>query len=75
MSGLSKRRIAEDSEIEKKFAQGQRLQSRDRFADAEARYRKVLAADPAHIGALTGICQCLIAQERAPEAIELLDHA
>lgn len=75
MSSLSKRRTAEDGEIEKKFAQGQRLQSRDRFSDAEARYRKVLAANPQHMGALTGICQCLIAQDRAPEAIELLDKA
>ncbi|PKP78012.1 MAG: hypothetical protein CVT81_06490 [Alphaproteobacteria bacterium HGW-Alphaproteobacteria-3] len=75
MSGLSKRRIAVDGEIEKKLAQGKRLQARERYADAEARYRKVLAVDPAHIGALTGLSQCLIALERAPEAIALLDRA
>lgn len=75
MSGLSKRRIAVDGEIGKKLAQGQRLQARERYADAEARYRKVLAADAGHVGALTGLSQCLIAQERAPEAIALLDSA
>lgn len=46
MSALKKQRVAENDEIEKKFAQGQRLQARERFADAEQRFRKVLALDP-----------------------------
>ncbi|MDP2125665.1 MAG: tetratricopeptide repeat protein, partial [Parvibaculum sp.] len=76
MSALKKQRvIASDGEIEKRFAQGQRLQARDRFADAEQRFRKVLALDPRHLGALTGLTQCLIAQKNQREAIETLDRA
>lgn len=76
MSALKKQRVAAgDSEIEKKFAQGQRLQARDRFADAEQRFRKVLALDPRHLGALTGLTQCLIAQKNQQEAIHTLDRA
>ncbi|MBO6668968.1 MAG: tetratricopeptide repeat protein [Parvibaculum sp.] len=75
MSSLTRRRVAEDGETEKKFAQGQRLQSRERFADAEARYRKVLAVNPVHIGALTGLTECLIALKRERDAVGILDRA
>ncbi|MBX3496461.1 MAG: tetratricopeptide repeat protein [Parvibaculum sp.] len=76
MSALKKQRIAAgDGEIEKKFAQGQRLQARERFAEAEQRYRKVLAQDPRHLGALTGLTQCQIAQKKQQEAISTLDRA
>jgi tetratricopeptide (TPR) repeat protein len=76
MSALKKQRLAAgDGEIEKRFAQGQRLQARDRFADAEQRFRKVLALDPRHLGALTGLTQCLIAQKNQQEAINTLDRA
>ena len=68
MSALKKQRVAENDEIEKKFAQGQRLQARERFADAEQRFRKVLALDPRHLGALAGLTQCLIAQKKQQEA-------
>ncbi|MEQ8282824.1 MAG: tetratricopeptide repeat-containing glycosyltransferase family protein [Parvibaculum sp.] len=75
MSALKKQRVAENDEIEKKFAQGQRLQARERFADAEQRFRKVLALDPRHLGALAGLTQCLIAQKKQQEAIATLDRA
>ncbi|MEX0840618.1 MAG: tetratricopeptide repeat protein [Parvibaculum sp.] len=76
MSALKKQRLAAgDGEIEKRFAQGQRLQARDRFAEAEQRFRKVLALDPRHLGALTGLTQCLIAQKNQQEAIDTLDRA
>tara|TARA_R110002110_G_scaffold3104_21_gene15989 strand:- start:285 stop:1907 length:1623 start_codon:yes stop_codon:yes gene_type:complete len=75
MSSLNKRRGAASGDMEKKFVQGRRLQSRDRFTEAEARFRKVLAADPAHIGALTGLTQCLIALRREHDAIGLIDRA
>lgn len=73
MSALKKQRVAASDEIEKRFAQGQRLQARDRFAEAEQRYRKVLATDARHIGAITGLAQCLIAGKRQQEAVALLD--
>ena len=75
MSALKKQRVAAGDDIEKRFAQGQRLQARERFAEAEQRYRKVLAFDPRHLGALTGLTQCLIAQKRQQEAIATLDRA
>ncbi|MEQ9151272.1 MAG: tetratricopeptide repeat protein [Parvibaculum sp.] len=75
MSTMMKRRAGGDSEIEKKFAQGQRLQARERYDDAESRYRKVLAVNPAHIGALTGLTQCLIAAKREGDAVGVLDRA
>ncbi len=75
MSTMTKRRPSSDSDTERRFAQGQRLQARDRHEDAAARYRKVLAAEPAHIGALTGLTQCLIAVGRQAEAVNLLDSA
>lgn len=75
MSTMTKRRPGSDSDTERRFAQGQRLQSRERHEDAAARYRKVLAAEPAHMGALTGLTQCLIAIGRQADAVNLLDNA
>lgn len=75
MSTMTKRRPSSDSDTERRFAQGQRLQARDRHEDAAARYRKVLAAEPAHMGALTGLIQCLIAMGQQAEAVALLDRA
>lgn len=75
MSTMTKRRPGSDSDTERRFAQGQRLQSRERHEDAAARYRKVLISSPAHIGALTGLTQCLIAIGRQADAVNLLDNA
>ncbi|MFN4354960.1 tetratricopeptide repeat protein [Parvibaculum sp.] len=75
MSTMTKRRSSSGTDTERRFAQGQRLQARDRHEDAAARYRKVLASDPAHLGAITGLTQCLIATKRQAEAVALLNHA
>lgn len=75
MSTMTKRRPSSDSDTERRFAQGQRLQARERHEDAAARYRKVLASNPAHMGALTGLTQCLIATGHQSDAVALLDQA
>ncbi|MFN6942696.1 MAG: tetratricopeptide repeat protein, partial [Parvibaculum sp.] len=72
---MTKRRPSSDSDTERRFAQGQRLQARERHEDAAARYRKVLASNPAHMGALTGLTQCLIATGHQSDAVALLDQA
>lgn len=79
MSTLSKRRVAAvkpaSGDMHRKFEQGLRLQAQDRHEDAAARFRKVLAAAPRHLGAVKGLTQCLIALSRNDEAIALLDQA
>lgn len=51
------------------------LMSRLKFPEAEACFRQAVALDPRNLGALLGLARIALLQERAEEAMPLLDRA
>jgi pyruvate-formate lyase-activating enzyme len=57
------------------FRRGGVLMMLERFADAEAAFRRVLAVAPSHLDSMVGLAGALIEQDRPADAVPLLDVA
>ena len=55
------------------YTAGVILEQRDQLEDAIQEYARALALAPGHVDALMAQAECLVALDRAPQALELLD--
>ena len=66
---------AHPDDLECVFRRGALLMTLDRWAEAEACFRRTFAAAPSHFDSAMGLAGALVEQGRAAEALPLLDAA